>query len=602
MLKHFIWAALSALLFPNFISDSSLNYSNSIFPLLLFLVLFLLLRHAAKQPISPRLNRCTHVLGLLFSSMTAFGYALGNIGSIAYSDPALIGSIILFAHVYAQAFALLWRMIEQKESVLLCSTPDASSSRLARLYRLLGRLYQKPLLLFLVLLICWAPCYISTFPGNFVYDASYEYYQLFNGFTRSYPLLHSVIITRLLAASDALTGSFNPGIAVYTIAQMLLTAALLTHILHKFYTDSIHPALLGLLTLYYAVFPVIHLLVTCTTRDVLFSVMITWLVYLLYLLARNPAGFFSSAKNTCLLSAVLVFTLLARNNNSGPLVILLLFAVCILMLISFGRKYLRHILLFSASSIGLFCAVSAILVVLCQPLYDSPPASSLSILTQPITRAYMLYSDSWPEEDRAEFESYFNMETLEYFPQNADPSKGNLTVRYANMREFLAFWIKIGLRHPACYLDAILANTRQMWFPACVLDGYVVREKSPTYEKNYFYFGKYIEEIGSRLNLLPDVFRFYEQIGLMISFERIPIVSMFFSIGFHVWLLIHCVFFSIYKKRYYLFWPLSILLIYTICSAFVPLVLLRYFSALFLAFPMVMIFTLCPAVQNISND
>ncbi len=49
--------------------------------------------------------------------------------------------------------------------------------------------------------------------------------------------------------------------------------------------------------------------------------------------------------------------------------------------------------------------------------------------------------------------------------QNADPAKGNLQLYYRNIRQFIPFWFKIGLRHPACYLDGMLANTMEMWFP-----------------------------------------------------------------------------------------------------------------------------------------
>ena len=284
MLKHFFLSGAAALLFPIFISDSTLHYSNSIFSILAFLCIFLMLRHAARQDFSIRLKKYTYVLGFLFSLMTAWGYALGNIGSINYFNPVLLASIAVFAYVYAKALALLWQLMDHQDSA------DSLRSRTScppQLCRLIDTIYQNPLLLFILLLLCWAPCYISTFPGNFVYDASYEYYQLKDGFTRSYPLLHSVIITRLFALSECLTGSVNPGIAIYTIVQLLAAATLFTLILRRFYLDSIHPALLGLLTLYYALFPVIHFLVACTTRDVMFSILITWLVYLLYLLQRR---------------------------------------------------------------------------------------------------------------------------------------------------------------------------------------------------------------------------------------------------------------------------------------------------------------------------
>jgi len=386
------------------------------------------------------------------------------------------------------------------------------------------------------------------------------------------------------------------------IVQMLLCSALFTAILHRFHRDGLHPLYSLVLLAYYALFPVVHLLITCTTRGVLFIALLTFTVYQFYLLARDPEGFMSRVRHVVTLAAALVFTLLARNNNSGPLAMLLLVGVCAVICLVFGRKFIRNSILFTASALCTFYTVTAVLTALCQPLYEAPPSSAMSILAQPIVRTYTLHGDEWTQADREEFESYFNMETLEYVPQNADPAKGNLTVRYKNMRPFLAFWLKMGLHYPGCYLDAVLANTRQMWYPGTVIDGYTVRGMQPAYQKSYFYFGKYIEEIGSRLNLLPGVFSFYESIGLRISFERIPIISMLFSIGFQFWLLLHCLMYTAYRKCRHLFWPLAIVTIYTICCACVPLVLLRYFGALFLVMPMIAAFTLCPSLVRKGTD
>lgn len=600
----FLWALCSTILLPTWLSDASLSFSNSVFSVFTFAALFALLFCAKRLCFSARLKRFAYPLGLLFSVMTAFGCALGadsavSYSSIPYSSVPFLLSIALFTRVYAQAIGCLWTLLERNEARLLRpACPPDGNGFCARCARLFERLLQRPFLLAVLLLLCWLPCYLSTFPGNFVYDASYEYYQLELGFTRSYPLLHSVIITRLLSASHNLTGSFNPGIALYTIAQMLLASALFAHILHRLHALGLRPALLSVLTAYYALFPVIHLLVTCTTRDVLFSLLLTWLIYLMFLLSRDPDGFSSSLKNMAALAVALVFALLARNNNSGPLIPFLLLIVCLIIGGLLGMARLKRLLLFSAASFGLFFIVSAVLTAMCQPLYDEPPASSMSMLSQPLARAYMMYADTWPQEDKAEFETYFNMETLEYVPQNADPSKGNLTVRYANMKSFLAFFAKIGLRHPACYADAMLSTTRQMWFPDCVVDGYTARGIMPAYDKSYFYFGKYIEEIGSRLNLLPGVFSFYERIGLMISFEKLPVISMLFSIGFQFWILLHCIFYTLYRKCGRLMLPLIVLLAYVLLSSFAPLVLVRYYSALFLAFPMTLVFTLCPSVST----
>ena len=598
-MKRFALSGLAVVLLPAFTADASLSFSNSYFSLIALAGGYALLTYARRLGVSWRGMKPAYALGGIFSVMTAFGSRLEGMNGVAYGDVLMWLAIAVYAYVYGKGIGVIWALLEKHERAFLRpqSLPE-DRSLASRLARAAERLMERPLLLWAALLLCWAPCYLSTFPGNMVYDASYEYYQLQNGFIKSYPLLHSVIITRLFALSEYLTGDVNAGVAVYVIAQMLLSAWLFTVILRRFHRDGLHPLVTLALAAYYAAFPVVHLLVTCTTRDVLFCALLTFALYQFYLLAKDPDSYMSRAKNVLVLSAAVVFTLLSRNNNSGPLAIMLLCGICLLLGVFLGRKFIRHTLLFAAGALVMFYGMTAVLTALCQPLYDAPPSSAMSILAQPIVRTHALHGEEWTQEERAEFESYFNMETLEYVPQNADPAKGNLLVRYGNMRSFLKFWIKMGLRYPGCYLDAVLANTRQLWYPDTVVDGYTVRGIFPSYEKSYFYFGKYVEEIGSRMNWLPGVFGFYENVGLQISFERIPIVSMLFSIGFHVWLLLHAVFYAVYRKAYRVLCPLSILVVYTVCCACVPLVLLRYFGALFLAFPFVAALTLCPALMT----
>lgn len=583
---------LAALAFPTWISDSTISFSNSVFSLCLWIAVFLLLRAGGKIAATRRLNVCSHALGLLFSMMIAFGHALGDGWSaIPYGSLPFIISILLYAHVIAQGVSLIWNAMDHR----IIASPDAPISLSTRI----RPLYARRLRLAALLILCWLPCYISTFPGNFMYDASYEYYQLELGFSASYPLLHSAIITRLLSLSERLTGSVNGGIAAFTLLQMLFGAALFAHILYRFARHSLHPVALGLLTAYYALFPVIHLLITCTTRDVLFSVLLTWLIELFFEFSRDREAFSARWRNLLLLSAILVFTLLARNNNSGPLAAILLIIVCIIIGAMLGRKHWKHALAFLATSLTLFYAVSAGLVAICQP-YNSRSSlnASMSLIAQPLVRAYTFYGDTWPEEDVETFESFFTIESLEYVPQNADPAKGNLQLYYRNIRQFIPFWFKIGLRHPACYLDGMFANTMEMWFPDSVVNGYTVRDPSPYYDKSYFHFGRYAEEIGSRLNLLPGVFAFYEWIGLKLSFEKIPVVSMLFSIGFQFWLLLFCLFYALARKRRSLLLPIAALLIYVLCSAFTPLVLLRYYGALFLAMPIIVGSVFCPPAEK----
>ena len=73
---------------------------------------------------------------------------------------------------------------------------------------------------------------------------------------------------------------------------------------------------------------------------------------------------------------------------------------------------------------------------------------------------------------------------------------------------------------------------------------------------------------------------------------------MLFSIGFQLWLLLFCLFYALARKRRSLLLPIAALLIYVLCSAFTPLVLLRYYGALFLAMPIIVGSVFCPPAEK----
>lgn len=191
-----------------------------------------------------------------------------------------------------------------------------------------------------------------------------------------------------------------------------------------------------------------------------------------------------------------------------------------------------------------------------------------------------------------------DLEGLGYCPENADQTKRRINIQN-NFWDFFMFWCKIGTEHLGCYIDAILANTQNMWYPDSVIDGYnqvfkEVGEPYYDYDKCYYSITSDLEEPAEHMNYLPMVLNYYTQIGLNISFEKLPVVSMLFSIGFQFWLILNCFFYVMYRRLYRLVLPLTIILGYMLISACVPLVLLRYFAAAFFAVPMLIVFTIQP--------
>ena len=315
-------------------------------------------------------------------------------------------------------------------------------------------------------------------------------------------------------------------------------------------------------------------------------------------MASDKEKFFSSFVKPLLLGVVFVLALLARNNNAGKAILLIVVVISVVIWAINRKSYFRGATIFAVTSIASYLILGAILTALCQPLTSANVGGSLSIMSQPIIRAYLYENESWSDEEITELGKYINLDGITYCAENADLTKSRVQIQ-DNFGNFFKFWTKIGFKHPGCYLDAILANTQNMWYPDSVIDGYkqVFKEKGQPYyeyEKCYYSISNETEEPAVHMNLWPKALDYYTQIGLFISFEKIPIVSMLFSIGFQFWIILNSLFYVSYRKAKKLILPIAIILGYMLISACVPLVLVRYFAAAFFAFPMVLIFMLQP--------
>ena len=234
-------ALVAALLFSQLLAGSAL--AGSVWSVLLLFLLIPVFRVSPWKSLSAVV--WSHLGGLIYAMLTAFGAALEATGEVTWRDGGMWLAIICYAHVFARLIGLAWKFLERTEHQL------SDPSKLDKLPNWL------PWLALPVIFLCWLPCWLGTWPGNFIYDATREYVQLEKGFRGDFPMLHSALITPLLQWSEESTGSVNTGIAIFTGGQMLLLAAMFTHMLARFWKLGANRFLVLALGIYCAVFPAI---------------------------------------------------------------------------------------------------------------------------------------------------------------------------------------------------------------------------------------------------------------------------------------------------------------------------------------------------------
>ena len=85
-----------------------------------------------------------------------------------------------------------------------------------------------------MIFLLYIPVFLAVYPGFFVYDAQDELLQVMTrNFTTHHPLVHVLALGGMIQLVHKLTGSYNMGIACYTLFQMAVLAGILAGVLES---------------------------------------------------------------------------------------------------------------------------------------------------------------------------------------------------------------------------------------------------------------------------------------------------------------------------------------------------------------------------------
>lgn len=572
-----ITSFIACLLFNTYFCMEGLEFTNSIWSVVLFVIMVILQHHLFKNSINKRRICFSFCFAGVISLFLSLGYTISKSEVINKSFMWII-SVLIYAYFIGCVVYVAWRFLDNLEG-------NKESSILEQIISYFFK--RKWLYPTIVLLICWLLAYIAAFPGNFVYDAEIEYNQLINGFTGDIPLLHSLLTLIPIKISEYLTGNLIGGVAVVVIAQEIFMAYVLAYMLYTLYNFGVSKVLIACSGLYFALFIPIQELSVTLLRDVLFAILITYVVTLVTELILKSKEFLSHKVNLIKISCAMAFALMSRNNSSEKGFFVILCGLCALLYAWGRKKFRKQMVHITIMSLLLYIIVQGTMSFVCKPTNPSGNTTYSSLIQQIAKVANFATLDI---EDSETLRKFFP-NGVEYYPGYSDIAKGSIVI--ADTTEFVEFWKKLGKEYPGLYLTSFLESSMDVWFPNTVIDAYN-RAGIPQYEgydKCYLSFGRSSLYQGTgieeRSKFVEKIYEFYRYIGFFLSFEKVPVVSMIFSIGFQFWLVVHAFCYLWYRKKYELLIPVGIVLVYCLINMFVPIVLFRYICALFLCSPFI---------------
>ncbi len=565
-----VWA------FPRMLSieEAWIGYTNSIVSVFLFAFLFWGINGIWKRGFEGKISRWVLPggFGVLFSACMVFGAQLDGKESISFQDKEMWLGILALSVNFTLLVRFLWdRMWEAgRKNRDKCTTGESSYFKdvheICSKKMFPGSLLKRAGIIFL----CYLPVFWAVYPGFFVYDAQDEYLQvLTRNFSTHHPLVHVLLLGGIVHLFYKLTGSYNIGIACYTLLQMTVMSLIFAWCVEKLKHRGMGKAGRALLTLYFGVCPVLVMFSLCSAKDGLFTGMLLIMVALLQELWKEPDVFWGKRHSVFLLTAASLMMMLLRHNGFYAFLVFGLISIVSLCQFKGGKdgeeslkeeknKGVGGNISFPVKPVLYFAGVTALYLLVNSFLtgvFHADSSENQEILTVPISQMARVYKDEkdkLPQEERMLVQRYLpEGALLKYMPKVSDGVKiqFNNEAFEENKAGFFKLWVKWGVKHPFTYLNAWFMTSYGFWYPDTVIDVYRGNSVFTFTYGDSSYFGYEVEEPGTRESRIPWLNELYRKMSLEIFQQKIPVVSMLFSPGFLFWVTAFLLGFLCYQGR-----------------------------------------------------
>ena len=441
-----------------------------------------------------------------------------------------------------------------------------------------------------VIFLCLIPVWLAYYPIIMSYDFHRQVNEAYKGLEWFYPLqpiAHTWLIRLFLQIGTAI-GSYEAGMACMAVFQM---------------TAKKWPVVVT--TLFLALFPYNTVLVVCTTKDTLFTILFT--LFFLLFLERN---YFSNGKKKILMNILLVaegcLMMQFRNNAVYAVAVFML-----LLLILRPKKEKLGILILGICLVLGETGMRNVIQTVIGTRLEAPKIEAYSVPIQQFARVAYYHGEELEAQDpelAALLEKYVPRDHWDaYYAPLADTIKGavNASAYTENSRQFLRDWLRVGKRYPNEFLDAFLELTRGYWF----WDDFSWAENlgygtDTRYGVLFTYTSSEIEGYGSieHRSKFPALEKVLEKIVSGNCFNEWPVLSVIFHGSLYSWSLFFLMVLCLYRRKYWCFQMSLLPFLYFGTMLLGPVVQVRYLFPIMVMLPVLAAFFSSDRMKSQSNE
>ena len=439
-----------------------------------------------------------------------------------------------------------------------------------------------------IIFVAYIPYLLTYYPGAITSDSLSQISQGvgIEQISNHHPFFHTTIISIFLKIGGVI-GNYNIGVALYSVVQMLALSGIFAYTIYYMNKKRI-PMPLRITTLvFYALYPV-HAMYSITMwKDIPFAISMLLFVIFINELVTNKEQFFKSKKNLLLFAITMLLVILFRNNG---IYVIILTAPFIFL---FAKKYYKQLIIVFVGVLLIYSVLWKGLVFNILNVQEGSIVEALSVPLQQVARVVRDKSDELTDEEKTQIRKFWPIDNLGeiYDPKLSDNVKWSMDSKVfsENKGEFIKLWIGLFVKYPGIYIESFLCNSYGYWYPEA--SNWVVSREiaEPKTEEQ--------QELGLKQTPVIDS-SLVKNIDSYIEKRNIPIISMFFSVGFAMWLVFAQIAYIIYRKQYKLLLIFAPILFLWLTNLASPVFCeFRYIYSLFTCLPILLFVTL-PKNEN----
>lgn len=328
-----------------------------------------------------------------------------------------------------------------------------------------------------VLFLCWSPYLIICYP---TITRGYDFFwQLLQGMglfplSNHHPVLGSLVFGGIFRIGYAIGGA-SFGLALISLVQMLLLSLSMGFAFAVLQIIATVPRKVFFILVAYAGFcPVFADHAVWAVKDTIFTaftiIMISQFLLHIWCITYKVSIPLIASLPAFTITAVL-FSL--YRNGTSPIA-----AAFFLVLVFFNlitcRKKERALKTAAAMMIFLIVVFSWGRLLSALDVYPTNTREAVSLPTRQIIRTLQVHPEDLDEETEAFLKSLYHDQVAygtdirsiidRYDDYNADYIKIDYVTDDNFMSEFLRYWIRLGIRHPGSYIDALMRGTDGYWY------------------------------------------------------------------------------------------------------------------------------------------